>query len=128
MQTYKQNIKNDARERLAKHAIHTLTTERINSFLVSKAHFTKITDHFNAMLFKFLGSNSFEFINKYNWSFFGGKNSWFEFYDSICKPLASELKVLYFSGPEYEIRIRKYNHNENTLHVDINGYNVLFNL
>ncbi len=101
MQTYNQNVKNEAREKLVKHAIQTLTSERTDSFLVSKEHFIKITDHFNSLFFRFLGSKNFEFINEYNWLFFGGKNSWLEFYESKCKPkLASELKVLYLSGPE----------------------------
>lgn len=101
MQTYNQNTKNEAREELVKHAIQSLTCDREDIFLVSKEHFTKITDHFNALLMRSIGSNNFDFINKYNWLFFGGKNSWFEFYESICKPkLASELKLLYLSGPE----------------------------
>lgn len=54
MQTYKQNLKNEAREKLVKHAIQSLTDERHSSFLVSQEHFIKITDHFNKMFFKFL--------------------------------------------------------------------------
>ncbi|MBB6240524.1 hypothetical protein HDC90_005202 [Pedobacter sp. AK013] len=101
MQSYKQGIKNYAREKLIEHAISSLTSQRQESYLVSKDHFTKITDRFNSMLFRFVGGKNIEFTNQYNWQFFGGKNSWFEFYESICRPkTASELKVLYLSGPE----------------------------
>jgi len=101
MHTYNQQIKNEAREKLIKHAIQSLTTKRKESYLVSKEHFTKITDHFNSLLFRSIGNKNFEFSNEYNWLFLGGKSSWFEFYDNICKgKKVSELKVLYLSGPE----------------------------
>ncbi len=97
MQTYNQQIKNEAREKLIMHALQSLTNERKESFLVSKEHFTKITDHFNSLLFRYIGNKNLEFINEYNWLFYGGKNSWFEFYDNISKAKkASELKVLYW--------------------------------
>ena len=85
MHTYNQQIKNEAREKLIKHAIQSLTTKRKESYLVSKEHFTKITDHFNSLLFRSIGNKNFEFSNEYNWLFLGGKSSWFEFYDNICK-------------------------------------------
>lgn len=101
MESYSQDIKKQAREKLIDHAINSLTNQRQGSFLVSKDHFTKITDHFNSLLFRALGAKDFEFINQYNWQFFGGKNSWFEFYENSCRPKkACELKVLYLSGPE----------------------------
>lgn len=101
METYTQNIKNEAREKLIKHAIDSLTIERKKSYLVSKEHFEKITDHFNSLLFRALGNENVEFISEYNWLFFGGKNSWFQFFENNCKPKeADELKVLYLSGPE----------------------------
>lgn len=101
MHTYNQLVKNQAREKLIKHAIHSLTTSRRDSFLVSKNHLTKITDHFNAQFRAVLGVNHFDFINQYNWQFFGKRNSWCDFYDTICKTkTAGELKVLYLSGPE----------------------------
>jgi len=101
MQTYRQDVKNEAREKLVKHAVQSLTDERDKSFLVSQEHFIKITDHFNEMFFQFLGNKNFEYINQYNWLFSSEKNNWLEFYKEKCKPkLASELKVLYLSGPE----------------------------
>lgn len=101
MHTYHQDIKKEARKRLVEHAIQSLTIERKGAFLVSKEHFTKITDHFNYLLTRCIGSKNFDFINTYNWQFWGGKASWFELYESKCKPkLPSELKVLYLSGPE----------------------------
>lgn len=101
LETYNQQIKTVAREKLIKHAINSLTTDRGNSYLVSKDHFLKITDYFNDLFHKMVGSQHFELHNQYNWLFFGKRNSWFEFYDSICKPKkAGELKVLYLSGPE----------------------------
>jgi len=101
--TYKQEKKNISREKLIKHAIKSLTEDRMDSFLVSKRHLEKITNHFNSMLFK----NSewsrldIESKNRYNSHYLSGKANWMEFYDAICKPKrANELKVLYLSGPE----------------------------
>jgi hypothetical protein len=100
-ETYNQEIKKQSRERLIKHAIAALTTDRHNSFLVTKDHFEKITDHFNSMMHRAIGPEYFDFHNKYNWQFFGGKESWYRFYDSLCaRKTAAELKVLYLSGPE----------------------------
>ena len=101
MDSYTNPIKNEAREKLIKHAIQSLTVCRYESFLVSKDHLTKITDHFNSLFFRFmLKYNDFDF-NQYKWLFEGGRNSWFDFYDGICKTKTSgELKVLYLSGPE----------------------------
>ena len=101
MDTYNQRIKISAREKLITHAINSLTIGRHDSFLVSKDHLTKITDHFNELFHKAIGPEHFELHNQYNWLFFGKRNSWLEFYDSICKvKTAADLKVLYLSGPE----------------------------
>ncbi|KOH43486.1 class I SAM-dependent methyltransferase [Sunxiuqinia dokdonensis] len=100
---YNQEIKNKSREKLIKHAIKSLTTKRKQSFLLTKEHFSKITDHFNSLLFSTKEWNEldFEFRNQYNWLFWGGKESWSKFYDSNCKPKSvNDLKVLYLSGPE----------------------------
>jgi len=102
-ETYKQEIKNISREKLIKHAINSLTSNRMDSYLVSKEHLEKITEHFNSMLFNTREWHDLdvETKNSYNWLFFGGKSSWMEFYDTICKPkTVNELKVLYLSGPE----------------------------
>lgn len=102
-ETYKQEIKNKSRERLIKHAISSLTDNRMDSYLVSKEHLVKITEYFNSMLISTRKWHDLdvETKNSYNWLFFGGKSSWMEFYDTICKPkLVNELKVLYLSGPE----------------------------
>lgn len=99
--TYNQEIKNKSRQRLISHAILALTSERNESFLVSKDHFNRITDHFNALMHQGVGPGEFDFHNIYNWMFHGAKGSWIDFYDSICTPkTAGELKVLYLSGPE----------------------------
>lgn len=101
MESYNQDVKKTARERLIAHAITSLTSERGKSFLVSKSHFEAITDHFNDLLHRAIGPGQLEFHNTYNWLFFGGKDSWLKFYDSICvAKTAAELKVLYLSGPE----------------------------
>ncbi len=101
MHSYNQDVKKEARQKLIKHAIHSLTVARQDSFLVSKDHLTKVTDYFNAQFLAVLGSKYFDVMNQYNWQFFGKKNSWMEFYDTVCKPkTAGELKVLYLSGPE----------------------------
>jgi hypothetical protein len=99
--TYNQDVKKESRERLISHAIEALTSNRNESYLVSKDHFTKITDHFNTLMHQCVGPGNIDFHNTYNWLFFGGKNSWLKFYDSICIPkTATELRVLYLSGPE----------------------------
>lgn len=101
MESYNQEVKKMARERLIAHAITSLTQERNKSFLLSKSHFEAITDHFNDLMHRAVGHDHFEFHNTYNWLFFGGKESWSKFYDSICiRKDAAELKVLYLSGPE----------------------------
>lgn len=101
--TYKQEIKNISREKLIKHAISSLTAKRMDSYLVTKEHLENITEYFNSMLFstrQWRDSDN-EGKNLYNWLYWGGKASWMEFYDTICKPKsANELKVLYLSGPE----------------------------
>lgn len=100
MQSYSQDIKKEAREKLVKHAIRSLTIDRKDSFLVSKGNFVKITDHFNSILQDAVGDN-LEFINEYKSGFFKEKNSWLEFYESLCTvKAASELRVLYLAGPE----------------------------
>lgn len=99
--TYNQEVKNQARERLLEHAIQHLTTKRVDSFLLTKDHFEKITATFNTHLAKCIGDKGFDFLNQYNWMFYGLKESWYNFYDSTCKPkTAADLKVLYLSGPE----------------------------
>lgn len=102
-ETYKQEIKQISREKLITHAIDSLTSNRESSYLVTKEHLVKITEHFNSLLFRTREWNEIDFESKnlYNWLFFGEKNSWSTFYDTICKPKnANELKVLYLSGPE----------------------------
>jgi hypothetical protein len=99
--TYNQDIKKESRETLISHAINSLTTNRKDSFLVSKEHFNSITDHFNTMVFECVGKDNLAFRNNYISLFTKSKNNWLAFYDSICtQKNADELKVLYLSGPE----------------------------
>lgn len=101
--TYKQEIKNISREKLIKHAISYLTEKRTDSYLVSKEHLENITEHFKLMLSHTRAWHDLDIKDKnlYNWLYWGGKASWMEFYDTICKSKsANELKVLYLSGPE----------------------------
>lgn len=100
---YNQEIKNISREKLITHAIKCLTIEREKSYLLNKEHLSRITDHFNSLLFRTKEWNNlgFDFRNQYNWLFWGGKESWSDFYECNCIPKsANDLKVLYLSGPE----------------------------
>jgi hypothetical protein len=104
MNTYQQPIKNKAREQLIKHAVESLTKRRRSSYLVTKPSLWKITDHFNNLLFQSLRAdspNANNFKLYYPADFDQRRENWLGFYDSCCKSKkASELKVLYLSGPE----------------------------
>lgn len=112
MHTYNQQLKNESRSRLIQHAIKSLTEQRQDSFLVTKGHFEKISGHFNELWMKAFKAGNIDFFNTYNWLFFGGKNSWYQFYDNVCKgKAASELKVLYLSGPEPRLDVEIFCNN-----------------
>jgi hypothetical protein len=101
MHKYNQGVKVLARERLIKHAITALTEDRAESFLVSKEHFDAITAHFNRQWPKVLKPGFSSFVSDFSRLFKTKKNRWYEFYDNVCKgKIASELKILYLSGPE----------------------------
>ena len=101
MKSYNQEIKISAREKLISHAIESLTKQNDQSCLVTEESFSKITDHFNNLLSRVFGSINIDFLNQYNELFFGGKNSWLDFYRNHTQSKkASELKILYLSGPE----------------------------
>ena len=101
MDTYNQEIKKISRERLLSHAIDSLTKKRATSILVTRKHFDKITEHFNALFYQCLDGKHPEIEAMYKQDFENKRLEWFKHYSNYTKPKsAKELKVLYLCGPE----------------------------
>ena len=97
---YNEKIKNKSREYLITNAIHNLTQNRFDSYIINKDYFDSISNYFNELINKYYFKSNSNRINFEN-NFKKSKEHWVKLFDNYSlKKLPSQLKVLYLCGPE----------------------------